>query len=213
MSFVSLIEWLHYECSSAEVFFYLLITFLLFVLLSSIIAYLVLCAVNKNTEMSGIIRMKLTLNDTPKGKSCGSERLEYDEFLIAMKDMDGAEHILKPQLNWMQKMFSRRYSVSTLLYRYCDAMNVAGSGDDPARLLILELLKDDAFCRDMGLISFRGSRSGLRTAESLITERNLTSTNTVSIYRMIPEIPAGEFRQYTGCTAEMLCVRMEYWDI
>lgn len=192
---------------------FLLVTIMVFCVAIAVIGaivYAVACAYNKDTEMTGIMRVGVKLNtwyDDSRRKD--TTALDYGDFWISMKDPDTVlENRLDAKLNWKEKAFSRQYEVSLILNRFLAAYEGAGFGDDPSAILLKGLLKKESFCRALGKCSCRNTKKGLVVSDSYACKKE--SGNKVSVFHEIDSSDGNAFHAATGCAAETICVTLEY---
>ena len=102
---------------------FVLVTVILFLVVVAVITavgYTIACAQSKKTEMTGIMRVGVTLNDWYDASQYKDVSvLHYGDFWIGMKDpetVDGER--LDAALNWKEKAFCRQYKVCLMLKRF-----------------------------------------------------------------------------------------------
>lgn len=200
--------------SKAPVLLFLLISagFVLLTLLVGLIAYYVACAVNKRTEMTGLVTVGLTLNDWPEDTGHEqSTKLSCGEFLVSMQDSDQViTDRLDAKPKWYQKAACRQYEVRLLLSRFCAEFEAAGFVEDPVVLLLNMLLRDDVFYNRLGTISRRNAGTGLQHRGEAEHRANGSNPDKIAVYLDIPEGKGNVYTERTQCNVKNLCITLEY---
>lgn len=191
---------------------YVTLVFAVVVLIGGIIVYLTACVIQKKTQMTGLVRMRVTLNRWPDDtKESQSPMLYFGSYLIGMQDPEKiVKNRLDPKLTGLDAAQCRRYSVSLLLERFRSAFDNAGFAGDPASELLDRMLYDESFCEHLGQISRKSAGRGLTVHADAATKREGSSRDNVSIFYTIPGNLVESFERELHCDAKMLCVTLEY---
>lgn len=193
---------------------YTAIAFAVVVLIGSAIYYVIACSANKMTQMTGIMRVTVALNQFPSDmQDTESPMLSYGSYFIGMQDpAEVSRQRLDPKLNWIESAQYRRYQIGTILERFRNAFDSAGFAGDPASKLLEQLLEDDVFCEKLGSISRKNAKRGLRVqaASEVTTESSVRDR--VSVYHTIPQIAGNAFENELRCDVRMICITLEYFD-
>lgn len=193
-------------------FGYVMCVFLILVAVGCLITYWAACAVNQKTQMTELMQVSVALNRWPEGADGdGSTMLSLGSYLICMQDPAGiGKNRLDPKLSGLALANCRQYRVSVLLNRFHSAFNGAGFLMDPASRLLDTLLYDEHFCEQLGWISRKNARKGLRVQTAGVSRKEGSSEDKVSVYYEIPGNLAAHFESETHCNARTLCVTLEY---
>ena len=136
--------------------------YLIVLALIAVVGYVIACTRNAKTEMTGVMRVSITLNTWfESGLLQDAVEMDYGSIWIPMKQPAGADGQVLTELNWKEKAICRRYKVSTMLRRYLTAFKAAGLGEDPSARLLEELLGKETFCDALGDFCYRSSKRGL----------------------------------------------------
>lgn len=189
-----------------------LLVFALIIFISAAVIYAMACAKNKATQMTGLIQVRVSLNEWPDNTPHDAcPRLVFGDYLISMKDPSGIQNDrLDPHLTGLKKASCREYAVGTLLQRFYANYESAGMYADPSGRLLRELLKDNNFCRELGSISRKNDKKGLRASPGVDCKKDGKDLDKLSVYLEVPEDCASTFRAATNCEAKMLCITMQY---
>ena len=192
---------------------FLLVTVLVFLVIIAVIGaivYAISCRSSKGTEMTGIMRVGVTLNawfDSDKCKD--TVPLDYGTFWISMKDPDTLMgKRLDAKLDWKEKAFPRRYEVSLLLKRFLTAYEGAELGADPSAELLKRLLDKESFCLELGKCSYKNAKKGLAVTGASACKRE--NKGKAAVYHEITDTDAAAFLAETGCEAKTIRVTLEY---
>lgn len=202
---------------------FLLLALLVFTIVMALIAaftYAVACTTSKGTEMTGIMRISVTLNQWPDDSRYKDIRpLRLGDFWVGMKDPVNANIPEKDRLDrkrfWNEKPLRRRYPVSQLLERFLEAYKGAGFGEDASAKLLAGLLEKEKFCRSLGYCSFYNGKKGLCVADAW-EFRKEPNKDKVVVYQQldIADFDTGAlstaFGDETLCDAQTICVALEY---
>lgn len=202
---------------------FLLLTLLVFAVVMALIAaitYAVACATSKGTEMTGIMRISVTLNRWPDDSRCKDSRtLHLGDFWVSMKDPVNVNIPEKDRLDrkrfWNEKPLRRRYPVSMLLNRFLEAYKGAGFGEDASAKLLSGLLEKEKFCRSLGYCSYYNGKKGLCVADAW-EFRKEANKDKVVVYQQLDNTDfdtsalSAAFGAETLCEAETISVALEY---
>ena len=211
MDFAKIVDILQDGYYNGMLFLYVLLVYGIIVMFGALIIYLISCARYKGTEMNGLIRVRVTLNEwpeTPLGQV--PPRMDFGEILISMHDPVTVQaHRLDPELNRKQKAECREYEVVRLLERFSKTMDNSSLHDDPGVILLRQML-DGNHCGGMGRIRRLSAKKGLEIRASSEKKRDKESNNRLMVYKQIPEMLCQEYFKNTGCEAQNICVTLEY---
>lgn len=212
------------EAATDNPLLFVLYTAMLFALMSLVIAvaaYFVMCRLNRQTELTGVMRVGVVLNQAGIDKDSGKAdekltsayaKLDYGEYLVGMEDSE-EKYVMNPKRSWLKQADVRRYPVEAFLGRFYLAFSGAGFGDDePAALLLKTLLRDDIFCAELGKVYRRSGKKGLKGYGLSIRSKDGKNPDKLSVYAAVPNGIAELFKEETACTVETICVVMEYTD-
>ncbi len=202
---------------------FLLLTLLVFCVIMALIAvisYSVACTKSKGTEMTGIMRVSVTLNRWPDDSCCKDSRtLHLGDFWVSMKDPVNVNIPEKDRLNrklfWNEKPLRRRYPVSLLLNRFLEAYKGAGFEEDASAKLLSGLLEKEKFCRSLGYCSYYDGKKGLCVADAWVFRKE-TNKDKAVVYQQLDNADfdtvalSNAFGAETLCDAETICVTLEY---
>ena len=190
---------------------YALAVFGVIVFVGWLISHMIACAKYKRTEMNGMIRVGITLNDWPENPPANAApRLSYGTVLINMHDPATVRKgRLDPALNWREKASCREYEVIRLLERYCSTMENSCLQFDPGVLLLQRMLAGN-HCTGLGRICVPSVRKGLEIRATTEKKQDKKNKNRLMVYKAIPDMLAQEFCNFTQCEAQNLCITLEY---
>lgn len=204
-------------------FLFLLLTLLVFaVVMAAIVAisYYVACAKSKGTEMTGIMRVSVSLNRWPDADRYeGVQPLHMGDFWISMKDPVNVNIPEKDRLDrkrfWNEKPLRYRYPVSQLLYRFLVAYKGAGFGEDASAKLLSGLLEKEKFCKSLGYCSYYNGEKGLCIADDANFDKQANKDKVV-VYQQLDIADfettklCDDFGTETLCDAKTICIALEY---
>lgn len=190
---------------------FLLVTMLCFLAVMAIIAaisYVVACARSKRTEMTGIIKVRVALNEWSDNTLVKDlDSLKLGEFWFSMKDpIHVTENRLDRTLTWYEKAFCRQYDVSLFLKRFLVAYEKAGFAEDASAKLLKALAENDRFCMELGKCRYLSRKKGLLVKDASVFTKG-TEKEKVSVYH---EIADNEFAAETGCDVRSIGITLEY---
>ncbi|HBK26504.1 MAG TPA: hypothetical protein DDY90_07295 [Clostridiales bacterium] len=188
--------------------------YLIVLALIAVAGYVIACTQNAKTEMTGTMRVGISLNMWfESGLLQDGVEMEYGSLWIPMKQPTGADGLAPAELNWKEKAACRRYKVSTMLRRYLTAFKATGLCEDPSARLLEKLLEKDAFCDALGSFCFRGSKSGLTVVGTPDAKRG-SDKKKVRVYCKLDgsafEAVKTAYRNATECDVQTICVSLEY---
>lgn len=190
--------------------------FLLIIVIGALIIYFAACSKNRNTEMPGLVKVGLSLNEWPDdgitmpGEGC--TKLVFGEYLVSMHDPQEIQaDRLDPRVSGLKKAYCRQYSVGALFRRFATNYLSAGMAADASGRLLHELLKDTVFCDDLGMIYRKNVKKGLRVNGINVWIQDKKYLDKVSVYTPVPEEIASSYAAATGCEAKMLCITLRYY--
>jgi hypothetical protein len=204
-------------------FLFLLLTLLAFVLVMAVIAaisYMAACTACKGTEMTGMMRVSVTLNKWPDDTRCKDSRaLHLGDFWVNMKDPVNVNIAEKDRLDrkrfWNERPLRRRYPVSQLLARFLEAYKAAGFAEDESAKLLAGLLEKDKFCATLGSCCYYNGKKGLYVLDAWESRKEANKNRTV-VYQQLDIADfdtaalSAVFSAETLCDAETICVTLEY---
>lgn len=194
-----------------QLFVYTLVVFGAMILVGAVITYVIACKINQKTEISGFMRVSVSLNNPQSADKNEEVRLDYGEFLIGMQDVPGkVQYLFSPKRNWLEKASRRMYATSLFLQRFGQAFENAGGQEDAGCKLLKELLGSESFCADLGAIYRRNPKDGLRLYGTADHKKYGTRSDKLTVYKALPEMAAERFRQATNCSAKSISITMEY---
>lgn len=186
--------------------------FLFIVLVCAATVYIIASRVNRNTTMTGLMKVSVALNvwpDEKAEKNC--PKLNFGTYLVSMQDpAQISEMRLDPRLNWFQKAFRRQYAVSALLERFCRSYESAGFGDDPSCAMLYQLLDAGFFCHSLGTVSRSSSKAGLVFHGQAVCKKDPKNTDKLELFLDIPESIGDAFNRSTSCDLKKVCITLEY---
>lgn len=202
---------------------FLLLALLVFAVVLAVLAvvsYYVACTICKRTEMTGLMRVSVTLNGWPDDTHCkDARRLHLGDFWFSMKDPVNANLEKNERLDrkrtWNEKPLFRRYPVSLLLSRFLEGYRAAGFAEDASAKLLAGLLGKEKFCKSLGYCSYYSGKKGLCIADAWVSRKD-SNKNRAVVYQQLVGTDfdtaafSAAFVEETMAAAETICITLEY---
>lgn len=188
--------------------------YLIVLALIAVVGYVIACTRNAKTEMTGVMRVSITLNTWfESGLLQDAVEMDYGSIWIPMKQPAGADGQVLTELNWKEKAICRRYKVSTMLRRYLTAFKAAGLGEDPSARLLEELLGKETFCDALGDFCYRSRKRGLIVTGTPDAKRG-SDKKKARVYCKLDgssfDVATNAYKNATDCDVQTICVSLEY---
>lgn len=196
----------------------------LVILIGSIAAYFLACAISKGTGMKGIMTMGVSLNEWPDNVSKPDDVSEEDTLLkgatlqITMEDprdpsQEEMHYLFSPARSGLEQARIRHYPMEVFLHRYRLAFQNVCGREEPFCILLENLEKNGAFCAALGRIYRINAKQGVRILDNGSFCKVKGNPDSITICAPIPQVVGEKFSATTGCTAKNICFTMSYRDI
>lgn len=190
----------------------------LVILIGSVAAYFIACALSKGTDMKGTMGIGVSLNEWPTGVSNEDIRLNGVTFQIPMDDprdpsQEELRYLFSPGRSGLEQACVRCYPMEVFLHRYRLAFQNAGNPEDPFCELLKDLERNGAFCSGLGRLYRSNGKKGVRVLDNGSFSKTDGKPDCITVYAPIPQAAEQKFHAATGCTAKNICFTMNYHDV